>query len=104
MSERPPSPPPPPELARAVELLIEGIARRIVELERELAPAAEPHAEQSPWLSLARAAAYLDWPRQRLYKLTAGGAIPHYKQEGRLLFRRDELDTWLSRFAQGDGR
>ena len=103
MSGRPQTASLPPELA-ALEPLLDVLARRIVELERELAPAAEPHAEQSPWLSLARAAAYLDWPRQRLYRLTAAGAIPHYKQEGRLLFRRDELDTWLSRHAQGDGR
>jgi len=53
----------------------------------------------SPWLNLEHAAAYLDWPKQRLYKLTAQNAIPHYKQEGRLLFRRDELDRWLDGYA-----
>jgi len=40
--------------------------------------------------------------RPSLYKLTAQGAIPHYKHEGRLAFRRDELDRWLERYAQGD--
>jgi hypothetical protein len=42
---------------------------------------------------------YLDWPRQRLYKLTAQDAIPHVKHDGRLLFHRDQLDRWLSQFA-----
>ena len=103
MSERAPTLPLPPQLA-ALEPLLDYLARRIVELQQELAPAQEHAEERSPWLSLAKAAAYLDWPRQRLYKLTASGEIPHYKHEGRLLFRRDELDQWLSRFAQGGKR
>ena len=94
---------PPPELA-ALEPLLEQLARRIVELEQEQKGAREPGEQRSPWLSLARAAYYLDWPRQRLYKLTAQGAIPHYKHEGRLLFHRDELERWLRRFAKGAGR
>jgi excisionase family DNA binding protein len=57
----------------------------------------------SPWMNIATAAGYLDWSRQRLYKLTAQAAIPHYKQEGRLLFHRQELDQWLARFRQGGG-
>ena len=99
MSER-------PSLAATVELdeLVERLARRIVQLEHELAPASEPGGERSSWMSIERAAAYLDWPRQRLYKLTASGAIPHYKHEGRLLFRRDELAAWLQGFAQGGER
>jgi excisionase family DNA binding protein len=90
-------------LGAALAQLAELLARRIVELEREDTPT--PSAEErSPWLSLAGAAAYLDLPRARLYKLSAAGAIPHYKQEGRLLFRRDELERWLSAFAQGERR
>jgi excisionase family DNA binding protein len=55
----------------------------------------------SPWMNIATAAGYLDWSRQRLYKLTAQAAIPHYKQEGRLLFHRQELDQWLAGHRQG---
>jgi excisionase family DNA binding protein len=88
-----------------LEPLLEQLARRIVELQRQHADAeAEPAAQASPWMSLPRAAEYLDWPRQRLYKLTAQGAIPHHKHDGRLLFHRHELDTWLSGFAQGRRR
>lgn len=93
MNERPP-------LDLTLGELVEALAQRIAELLREsLPPAAE---QRSPWMGIEQAAAYLDWPKQRLYKLTAQGAIPHYKQEGRLLFRRDELDTWLARFAHGE--
>ena len=87
----------------ALEPLLEKLARRIVELEQELRSAQVSDGERSPWLSLLHAAVYLDWPRQRLYKLTAQGAIPHYKHEGRLLFNRDELEDWLRSFRQGAG-
>ena len=51
-------------------------------------------------MGIEKTAAYLDWPKQRLYKLTAQSAIPHYKHDGRLLFHREELDRWLADFAQ----
>ena len=86
-------------LATALEPLAELLARRIAEWQLRLSPLA-PAVETSPWMGVEKAAAYLDWPRGRLYKLAARGEIPHYKQEGRLLFRRDELDEWLGRFRQ----
>src|SRR5204862_70197 len=55
----------------------------------------------SPGIGTGAGGAYLDWRRPRLYKLTARGEIPHYKHEGRLLFRRDELDAWLARYVEG---
>jgi excisionase family DNA binding protein len=91
-----------PLVGGALEQLVEAIARRVAELQLELTADASPGAERSPWLSVASAADYLDWPKGRLYKLSARGQIPHYKHEGRLLFRRDELDAWLSRFAEGE--
>ena len=77
--------------------LVEAIAHRVAELLREqAAPAAEP---ASPWLDLAGACAYLGFSRDRLYKLTAAGAIPCRKKRGGqgLLFHRDELDDWVRR-------
>ena len=98
MSERPS-----PALAALVDELAELIAG---ELARRVAAERKSSAveERSHWLSVASAAAYLDWPKQRLYKLSASGAIPHYKQEGRLLFHRRELDEWLRAHAQGPAR
>ena len=79
--------------------LADQIAARVTEQLRSQLPGRNDE-QQTPWLSIEKAAAYLDWPKQRLYKLTAQGAIPHYKHDGRLLFRRDELDQWLRSHAQ----
>lgn len=82
--------------------LLEELATLVVErLHERLEPGSGDAASVSRWLSIESAAAYLEWPKQRLYKLTAAGEIPHYKHEGRLLFRRDELDRWLRQYAQG---
>ena len=91
----------PPEVARALAALVEFLCQRVAQAGASSGASTES-AEPSPWLSVASAAAYLDWPKGRLYKLTASGEIPHYKQDGRLLFRRDELDAWLQQFAQGE--
>lgn len=88
----------PPDVA--LDALVDGLAQRVAALIRESLPPTSD--EPSPWMGVALAATYLDWPRQRLYKLTAQGAIPHYKHEGRLLFRRDELDHWLARYASSE--
>lgn len=86
------------DLGLVIDRLVERVAQRVIELQNQ-------HPQQageasSPWMGIAKAAEYLDWPRQRLYKLTASGAIPHYKQDGRLLFHRGELDRWLAQHAQ----
>ena len=52
-------------------------------------------------MGIEKAAAFLDWPKGRLYKLSASGEIPHFKQEGRLLFHRGKLEAWLRRYAEG---
>ena len=87
----------------AIEAMLGELAERIAaEVARQLTSEQGESGEQSsPWMSVESAAAYLDWPKQRLYKLSASGAIPHYKQEGRLLFHRGELDAWLRRYAEG---
>jgi excisionase family DNA binding protein len=87
-------------LADALERLVEQTVQRVLAEQQHTEPASE---ERSPWMSTQSAAAYLDWPSQRLYKLTACGEIPHYKHEGRLLFRRDELDAWLQGYKESDG-
>jgi len=61
----------------------------------------EPAASKSPYMTLAEAAEWLRWPKKRLYKLTAAGAIPHRKHEHRILFHRGELHAWLDEFREG---
>jgi len=91
-------------VSREIETLLEQLAERIAErvCERLIEHQEVATSTRSPWMGIEKAADYLDWPKQRLYKLTASGEIPHYKQEGRLLFRVDELDRWLAQFAEGD--
>ncbi|MCA1700161.1 MAG: helix-turn-helix domain-containing protein [Actinobacteria bacterium] len=88
-------------LAPALKALAELVAQRIAELQPRPSYPEQAANRTAPWMSIKTAARYLDWPAQRLYKLTARGEIPHYKHEGRLLFRRDELDHWLASYAEG---
>jgi excisionase family DNA binding protein len=74
---------------------LDAIAQRVAAM---LGPE-EPNP--SPWLTVEDASGYLRLPKSRLYKLTAARAIPHRKHEGRILFRRDELDSWLDRYCEG---
>ena len=79
--------------------LVDAIAERVVDLLAERLPGTAPRT--SPWMTVAEAAEYLRWPRERLYKLTAAGAIPHRKHDGRVLLHRDELDEWLDGYREG---
>jgi excisionase family DNA binding protein len=90
------------ELGPFLDHLLDQLAERVADRLRPTDSQGSDGAKASPWMSITSAAAYLDWPKQRLYKLSASGEIPHYKHEGRLLFRRDELDAWLSTYTQGD--
>ena len=83
------------------EPLLEALATRVAalvlgRLERQ---------EASPWMDLPAAASYLGFSRDRLYKLTAAGAIPCRRQPGgqRLIFHRHELDQWLETAWKREG-
>jgi excisionase family DNA binding protein len=52
-------------------------------------------------MTVEEVAAYLGFSKKRIYNLSSRGTIPHRKQDGRLLFRRDELDRWLDSFYNG---
>jgi hypothetical protein len=68
----------------ALDELISELAARIATELAQLQPTqAQAETTASRWMSIHAAATYLDSPRQRLYKLTAAAAIPHYKHEGR---------------------
>ena len=79
--------------------LLDALAARLAD--RIAAHAVDAVSGYSPWMTVAEAAEYLRWPRERLYKLTAAGAIPHRKHDGRLLFHRDEVDEWLEAYREG---
>jgi excisionase family DNA binding protein len=51
---------------------------------------------------VAGVSAYLRVPRSAVYKMTARSAafrIPHLRLGGRLRFRREDIDQWLSLLA-----
>jgi len=53
----------------------------------------ELRREASPWLTRTEAADYLHWPLSRLEKRKD---VPHHRDGGRVMYRRDELDAWLA--------
>jgi hypothetical protein len=60
------------------------------------------HPDASPWLSGAQAAAdYLGWPRERIYNRLHH--LPHHRDETRLMFRRDELDSFITNHEGSQG-
>jgi excisionase family DNA binding protein len=81
--------------------LVDVIAEHVGEIVAERVIERLGTATGSPWMTVAEAAEYLRWPRERLYKLTAAGAIPHRKHDGRLLFSRDELAEWIDGYREG---
>ncbi len=54
-------------------------------------------------MSVKEAAYYLSMSISALYKLTASGAIPHYKPNGKkIFFDKEELDAWIKRGGRYD--
>lgn len=47
-------------------------------------------------LTAEEAAAYTGFTIKGIYVLTSKRQIPHYKKSGRLLFKKAELDDWMS--------
>ncbi len=70
--------------------LVEAIAERVVEL---LAPRLDAPGE---WLNAVEASEYLRCPLSRIYALSSVRRIPLYHDGSRLLFKRSELDRWVS--------
>jgi excisionase family DNA binding protein len=71
--------------------LIEAISERTAALLAELLP-----ASPEPYLDVDGAAGYLACSRDRIYDLRRQG-LAHFKDGSRLLFKREDLDGWLSR-------
>jgi excisionase family DNA binding protein len=52
------------------------------------------------WMRSGEAAQYLGWSRSAVYDRVSRKAMPHYKVDGMLLFRRNELDAWLEQYRE----
>ena len=47
-------------------------------------------------LSAEEAATYTDYALKSIYDLTHKKKIPHYKKNGKLYFKKTELDEWMA--------
>ncbi len=70
--------------------LLDAIARRAAEL------AANDQADEPEPFIGVKAAQHLACRPHRIYDLVHRRAIPFYKDGSRLLFRRSELDAWIT--------
>lgn len=68
----------------------------------------DPPSTATATLTYAEAAHYLGIGRRTLERLVAEGSVRHYRfsgrgedQRGRVVFRRDDLDTFLESVARG---
>jgi Helix-turn-helix domain len=69
-----------------------------------------PSGNGSDWMTSVEAVEYLRLSSvDSLHRLTAAGAVPHYKVNGRNLFSKVELDGWVRdnyagppRYSPGD--
>jgi excisionase family DNA binding protein len=67
---------------------IEAIASRVANLIAQ--------EDISPWLNTSGAAEYLCCPVSRIRKLTMTDSIPSYREGGRRLYKRSELDAFIA--------
>jgi excisionase family DNA binding protein len=81
---------------RVTAELIDVVAERVATL---LAETVESEREQ--WIGVDKAAAHLACPKSRIYDLVSAQRIPHERDGSRLLFRRSDLDEWVT---SGGGR
>jgi excisionase family DNA binding protein len=51
---------------------------------------------EEPLIGIDEAASIVGMKRSTLYARTSNRSIPHYKQGGKLYFRRSELISWLT--------
>jgi hypothetical protein len=74
-----------------LEALIEHVAERAAEIVLEQL-ARERREDGDRWLDAKAAAAHLGVSRERIYK---SPELPRHRWEGRVLYRRSELDRFM---------
>jgi Helix-turn-helix domain len=80
------------------EKLLDDLTGRVAEqvadrLANRLDKLAEPGKR---WVDVQGAADYLAFSVSKLQKLTTRNQIPHHHHDGRVHYRTDELDIWLT--------
>jgi excisionase family DNA binding protein len=82
------------EIARAFLEEIAADSEALAKL-RDLIGVEQHHDDA--WIGVPEAAAHLGCKPQRIYDLVGQRRIPHAREGSRLLFRRRDLDEWVSR-------
>ena len=85
----------PMQLEASLDRLFDGIVvptktqapMQITPLHRELSG--------KEWLTLAELSIYTGYAKKTLYNWSSAGELPASKPQGKLLFKRTEVDTWL---------
>ena len=80
--------------------LLDAIAERVADIILDRLADGPRGSGPGTWMRSAEVAQYLGWSRKSVYRRVARMAMPHYKVDGVLLFRRDELDRWLEQFRE----
>lgn len=77
--------------------LVDDLAARVAER-------ITPQRSSEPWLNVEQAAEHLACTRRRIYDLVEREAVISYRDGRRLLFRRADLDAYVSVSTEGDER
>ena len=72
----------------------EAILRRIIREEQREGNFVEP----DKYLSVDEASTYLKTTKSTIYKMTMDRTIPFYKPSKKILFKKSELDEWVSNY------
>ena len=73
--------------AEVIETIAESVASQLGERLR---------AQPEKWIGVQEASAHLACPKSRIYDLVSARRVPHERDGSRLLFRRSDLDAWVS--------
>ena len=52
------------------------------------------------YLTMQQLSSYLGYSKPAIYKMVGNSAIPYYKLQSKLLFKRSEIDDWLLDYRQ----
>ncbi len=63
---------------------------------------AQPSTPVNEWMNVDQAADYLHVSKSWIYKRTMDGKIPYHKPSKKLMFRRSELDAFISMKPETD--
>jgi len=77
------------------QYFMQSILIKLTELEKLVLELKSPPSGDRQIFDIDGAAWYTYQSKSTVYKQCAAGEIPHYKPNGRIYFKRSELDEWM---------